>query len=132
MEANQTYETDLTDKQWAIIEPLIPKAKSGGRPRTTDMRRVVNATLYQRDALSTRCSTSFAPAASGGCSRRADPRTAASRRTPRCMTTSGPGGTAGSGSGSTNGFASRSARRLAARRLAGRRSRRSGFSIRKA
>jgi len=27
------YLTDLTDEQWAILEPLIPLAKSGGRPR---------------------------------------------------------------------------------------------------
>ena len=47
MEASQTYETDLTDRQWANIEPLIPNAKSGGRPRTTDMRQVINAMLYQ-------------------------------------------------------------------------------------
>ncbi len=40
------YSTDLTDKQWAIIEPLIPPAKEGGRPRDTDMREVVNALIY--------------------------------------------------------------------------------------
>lgn len=41
------YPTDLTDEQWALIEPLIPKAKPGGRPRTIDVREVVNALLYQ-------------------------------------------------------------------------------------
>ena len=40
------YETDLTDEQWEIIAPLIPPPKSGGRPRTVDMREVVNATFY--------------------------------------------------------------------------------------
>ena len=40
------YPSDLTDKQWAIVEPLIPPAKSGGRPREVDMREVVNAILY--------------------------------------------------------------------------------------
>jgi putative transposase len=40
------YRTDITDKQWAIIEPLIPPAKDGGRPRTVDMREVVNACFY--------------------------------------------------------------------------------------
>jgi len=44
--ARQSYPTDLTDAQWAIVEPLIPPAKSGGRPRTIDMREVVNAILY--------------------------------------------------------------------------------------
>jgi len=37
---------DLTDEAWAIIEPLIPPAKPGGRPRGTDMRGVMNAILY--------------------------------------------------------------------------------------
>jgi putative transposase len=40
------YPTDLTDSQWVIIQELIPRAKPGGRPRSLDMRQVVNATLY--------------------------------------------------------------------------------------
>jgi len=40
------YPTDLTDTQWTVLEPLIPPAKAGGRPRTTDMREVVNAVFY--------------------------------------------------------------------------------------
>lgn len=40
------YPSDLTDEQWALIAPLIPSAKAGGRPRTTDMREVINAILY--------------------------------------------------------------------------------------
>jgi putative transposase len=40
------YPTDLTDTQWAVLAPLIPAAKAGGRPRTTDMREVVNAVFY--------------------------------------------------------------------------------------
>jgi putative transposase len=39
-------EVDLTDQEWAILEPLIPPAKEGGRPRTTDMRDVLNALCY--------------------------------------------------------------------------------------
>ena len=42
----KTYPSDLTDAEWQIIEPLIPPAKPGGRPRTTDMRQVLNATFY--------------------------------------------------------------------------------------
>jgi putative transposase len=42
----QLYPTDLTDSQWEIIQELIPKAKSGGRPRSLEMRQVVNAILY--------------------------------------------------------------------------------------
>ncbi|MHB1217495.1 MAG: IS5 family transposase [Alphaproteobacteria bacterium] len=40
------YDTDLDDAQWAIIAPLLPRARSGGRPRSTDLRRVVEAILY--------------------------------------------------------------------------------------
>lgn len=43
---DKRYKTDLTDNQWKIIAPLIPPEKEGGRPRTTDMREVVNACLY--------------------------------------------------------------------------------------
>jgi putative transposase len=41
------YPSDLTDDQWALIEPLLPKAWPGGRPRTADMREVVNALMYR-------------------------------------------------------------------------------------
>jgi putative transposase len=44
------YPSDLTDEQWAILEPLIPPAKAGGAPRTVDMREVVNALFYQNRA----------------------------------------------------------------------------------
>lgn len=40
------YPTDLIDEQWAILEPLIPPAKRGGRPRAVDMREVINTILY--------------------------------------------------------------------------------------
>jgi putative transposase len=40
------YPTDLTDEQWQLIEPLLPKVKPGGRPRSTNMRDVVNGILY--------------------------------------------------------------------------------------
>jgi putative transposase len=40
------YTSDLSGDQWALIEPLIPPARTGGRPRTTNMREVVNAVLY--------------------------------------------------------------------------------------
>lgn len=44
--SNQLYPTDLTDRQWEYINPLIPLPKPGGRPRTTDMRHVLNAVFY--------------------------------------------------------------------------------------
>src|SRR5690348_4014634 len=40
------YPSDLTDAQWALLEPLIPPAKPGGRPRRVQMREVVNALFY--------------------------------------------------------------------------------------
>jgi putative transposase len=40
------YPSDVTDEQWDLIEPMIPPAKPGGRPRTTDVREVINGILY--------------------------------------------------------------------------------------
>jgi putative transposase len=45
--SRKPYLTDLTDEQWELIEPLIPSAKLGGRPRGTDMREVLNTLFYQ-------------------------------------------------------------------------------------
>ena len=42
----KAYPSDLTDGQWAILEPLVPVSKHGGRPRTVNMREVVNTILY--------------------------------------------------------------------------------------
>jgi putative transposase len=41
------YSTDLTDEQWQVLQPLLPAAKPGGRPRIVDMREVMNTLLYQ-------------------------------------------------------------------------------------
>ena len=46
MKKNQLYPTDLTDRQWNCIKELIPAAKPGGRPRSLEMRAVINAILY--------------------------------------------------------------------------------------
>ncbi len=40
------YPTDLTDAEWAVTLPLVPPSRAGGRPRTSDMREVMNAILY--------------------------------------------------------------------------------------
>jgi putative transposase len=40
------YPSDLTDAQWSLLEPWIPGARPGGRPRKTPMRAVVNAIFY--------------------------------------------------------------------------------------
>lgn len=42
----RAYPSDLTDAEWQIVQPLIPPAKRGGRPRTLDMRLVLNAIFY--------------------------------------------------------------------------------------
>ena len=46
------YPSDLSDAEWALIEPLIPPAKRGGRRREVNVREVVNAIFY---VLSTGC-----------------------------------------------------------------------------
>jgi len=40
------YKTDLTDAQWAVVEPLVPPAKHGGRHREVDIREVFNTIFY--------------------------------------------------------------------------------------
>lgn len=40
------YPSDLTDAQWEEVAPWLPGAKPGGRPRTADLREVVNGILY--------------------------------------------------------------------------------------
>jgi transposase len=40
------YPSDLTDQEWAQIEPLIPPAKRGGGKRRVDLREVVNGVMY--------------------------------------------------------------------------------------
>ena len=46
------YPSDLTDREWTLIEALIPPAKRGGRPRQVDVREVMNGVLY---VLATGC-----------------------------------------------------------------------------
>ena len=81
---SQRYPTDLTDAEWTVVAPFVPAAKPGGRPRTTDMREVVNAIFY---ILRGGCN--------GVCSR------TTFRPTRRSTIISGPGAVQGSGSGCT-------------------------------
>ena len=46
MDIRKSYPSDLSDKEWEILEPLIPAAKEGGRPREVDMREVMNGIFY--------------------------------------------------------------------------------------
>src|SRR5271166_2062228 len=45
---DKLYDTDLTDAAWALIGPMLPAARRGGRPRTTNIRAV-----FKRNLLST-------------------------------------------------------------------------------
>ena len=47
MIAASCYPSDLTDKEWALTEPLIPPAKRGGDRRTVKLREVVNASCEE-------------------------------------------------------------------------------------
>ena len=40
------YPSDLTDVEWAILEPLVPAVKRGGRPARWNRREIVNGVLY--------------------------------------------------------------------------------------
>jgi transposase len=40
------YDTELSDGAWALVEPHLPAARTGGRPRRTSLRAVVNAIFY--------------------------------------------------------------------------------------
>jgi transposase len=46
------YPSDVTEEEWAVIAPLIPPARRGGRKRSVDIREVFNGVLY---ILSTGC-----------------------------------------------------------------------------
>jgi putative transposase len=40
------YPSDLVEEEWTLLAPLIPQPKRGGRPRTTNVRKIVNAIFY--------------------------------------------------------------------------------------
>src|SRR5438067_9998109 len=52
------YPSDLSDSEWALIEPAIPPAKRGGRRREVNVREVLNAIFY---VLSTGCQRQALP-----------------------------------------------------------------------
>jgi transposase len=54
----QRYPTDLTDEQWAVIEPLLPPPSTGGRREKHPRREIVNAILY---VLRTGCAWRMLP-----------------------------------------------------------------------
>jgi hypothetical protein len=42
-DVDKLYDTDLTDAAWALIAPMLPAARPGGRPRKINIRAVLNA-----------------------------------------------------------------------------------------
>ena len=42
----RAYPSDVTDEEWAILEPLMPRAKPEGRPQEIERREIVDAILY--------------------------------------------------------------------------------------
>ena len=50
--AGLRYPSDLTDAEWALVEPFVPPARRGGRRRTVDVREVLNGISY---VLATGC-----------------------------------------------------------------------------
>jgi putative transposase len=46
MEPRKPYSTDLTDREWALIEPYVPRAKRGGRPEQYPKREILNGIFY--------------------------------------------------------------------------------------
>jgi len=58
MSDRRAYPSDLSDQEWAALEPLLPQAGVRGRPRETSLREVVNAVLY---LLRTGCAWDYLP-----------------------------------------------------------------------
>jgi transposase len=46
MTTRQPYPTDLSDKEWALIQHLVPEAKPGGRPEAYRKREILNGIFY--------------------------------------------------------------------------------------
>jgi len=46
MKKRKRYASDVSDQEWDYLEGLIPAAKKGGRPRTVDLREVMNGIFY--------------------------------------------------------------------------------------
>ena len=42
----RVYSSDVTEEEWAILEPFIPAAKEGGRPQEIERREILNGILY--------------------------------------------------------------------------------------
>lgn len=46
MMGRKPYKSDLTDREWEVIKAIVPPPKPGGRPRSVNVREIVNAIFY--------------------------------------------------------------------------------------
>lgn len=46
MEPRKPYPTDLTDREWTLLQPYVPRAKPGGRPEKYPKRDILNGIFY--------------------------------------------------------------------------------------
>ena len=58
MTTRKTYPSDVTEAEWAVLEPLLPARKRTGRPPTVARREIVNAIFY---LLRTGCQWRYLP-----------------------------------------------------------------------
>ncbi len=56
--STESYPSDLTDKEWAVLEPLFPKPRDPGRPRKYPLREILKGIFY---VLRSRCSWRMMP-----------------------------------------------------------------------
>jgi putative transposase len=56
------YPSDLSDAEWSLLLPLLPQAKPGGRPRSVDLRQILNGIFY---LLRTGCAWRYLPTTYG-------------------------------------------------------------------
>ncbi len=42
----KTYPSDLSDREWQLLEPLLPLEKPTGKRRSVDLREIVNGIFY--------------------------------------------------------------------------------------
>ena len=47
MKPRRRYSTDLSDEEWEILQPLLPEAAPGGRPRVHQTRELAGRNLLR-------------------------------------------------------------------------------------
>ena len=62
---NFRYQTDLTDAEWAVIAPHLPRERATGRPRSWPMREIINGIFYVTRAGLPLAVAAYRPAALG-------------------------------------------------------------------